>query len=521
MSTHRGTVMIGEHPYKVRTTIKGGTYSAVVKCGVRKMHFKGPRNGVPVAEIAAMCARNFATRMKPTSVTRTKARQILHDKKARGRPLTDAQRRFFGAASRRKNSAGSVGQTCRYCPYDAPRFVGGIPVCDAPKCTMRAVAASKGAKKNPGTARRGGVRRAAAKVRDLRIGHHLKARGLSGAGFGVSNPAPSAHVEWTKVPQNARVTLEGKPGSRYYVAHLARGRRALVIWSGHDAHLAQAYLDRLVAHSAKGPGRKKNPAASNPAPAVPAVLKQGGITVRWAVPNQQWFVLWKGEHILFKGTRAQVAAYLKGQAAATQKSLDAQKKYGGRSNPGRSAGRFVVDAGRPPRGKRWSDGSVRHVRAVFATRAKAEEWAAWCRAHTQKLAGWTPTVRIGQERRKNPLTRAESKSLLVRARGNLRTAQRGGGGDRAYLAGIAAGRAMTVQDFGDGSPGLDAGAQSLLHGSARTLMQAKGHHKIVAAMGKKGGGFKTNPAGCNRCKGAGQVKLGPRMVSCPTCRRKK
>ncbi len=30
-----------------------------------------------------------------------------------------------------------------------------------------------------------------------------------------------------------------------------------------------------------------------------------------------------------------------------------------------------------------------------------------------------------------------------------------------------------------------------------------------------------NPSGCRRCNGAGQVKLGPRMVRCPTCCRKK
>lgn len=38
---------------------------------------------------------------RPKGLTEAKAKKILHDKEVKGHPLTDKQRRFFGAKSRR------------------------------------------------------------------------------------------------------------------------------------------------------------------------------------------------------------------------------------------------------------------------------------------------------------------------------------------------------------------------------------------------------------------------------------
>jgi hypothetical protein len=57
---------------------------------------------------------------------------------------------------------------------------------------------------------------------------------------------PDKHIDWTKLPADAHVTLESVGLARVYVATLRGRRKAVVIWSGHDARQAQHWLDARV-----------------------------------------------------------------------------------------------------------------------------------------------------------------------------------------------------------------------------------------------------------------------------------
>lgn len=57
------------------------------------------------------------------------------------------------------------------------------------------------------------------------------------------NPAPSRNVYWKDIKSTDRVTLEGKPGTRYYVVRRADGTKATAYWGGNEARLAQRFLD--------------------------------------------------------------------------------------------------------------------------------------------------------------------------------------------------------------------------------------------------------------------------------------
>jgi hypothetical protein len=106
MSQHVGVVKLGRLQVVVRTKIDGGSYYAHASSGGRSHEFEGPTGGAGVREIATTVAQNFATRLKKPSVTPAKARQILHDTrggrpfKSTGKPITESQRKYFGAMSK-------------------------------------------------------------------------------------------------------------------------------------------------------------------------------------------------------------------------------------------------------------------------------------------------------------------------------------------------------------------------------------------------------------------------------------
>ena len=64
--------------------------------------------------------------------------------------------------------------------------------------------------------------------------------------YNLGMASPKMHIDWTKLPAGARVALAGKSGANYYVATLPSGKKAVVIWSGHDACEAQRELERRV-----------------------------------------------------------------------------------------------------------------------------------------------------------------------------------------------------------------------------------------------------------------------------------
>jgi len=62
---------------------------------------------------------------------------------------------------------------------------------------------------------------------------------------------PKAHIDWTRLSDREPIELVG----RVYVATLPAGhkaRRAVVIWSGHDAAEAQRWLDKRVRATSHG-----------------------------------------------------------------------------------------------------------------------------------------------------------------------------------------------------------------------------------------------------------------------------
>lgn len=65
-----------------------------------------------------------------------------------------------------------------------------------------------------------------------------------------ANPLPAKIIDWNKIGRDDKVTLKGKPKSQYYVVTHPNGKKALAIWSGHDAREAQRWLDAKVSQDA-------------------------------------------------------------------------------------------------------------------------------------------------------------------------------------------------------------------------------------------------------------------------------
>jgi len=72
--------------------------------------------------------------------------------------------------------------------------------------------------------------------------------------------APSANMYWRSIPwgRGVRVSLQGKPKSRYYVVTHGR-KRYTVYWMGNEAADAQRALDQAVAakKSTRSYGKRK------------------------------------------------------------------------------------------------------------------------------------------------------------------------------------------------------------------------------------------------------------------------
>jgi len=56
---------------------------------------------------------------------------------------------------------------------------------------------------------------------------------------------PAKNLYWREIPSGADVQLQGKHGSRYYVAKV-RGKKFTIYWMGDEAKEAQHFLDRLI-----------------------------------------------------------------------------------------------------------------------------------------------------------------------------------------------------------------------------------------------------------------------------------
>lgn len=62
----------------------------------------------------------------------------------------------------------------------------------------------------------------------------------------AANPAPSKNIYWRDIKPEDTVTLEGSPGSQYYVVRKPSGKKSVAYWGGQDAREAQLWLDKRV-----------------------------------------------------------------------------------------------------------------------------------------------------------------------------------------------------------------------------------------------------------------------------------
>jgi hypothetical protein len=91
--------------FLVVTKVHGATFTVTVTGQGRSRSFTGDARGRRVSDIALAAVRAVGGAVRAHAghranrPTRAKARQMLHDRTARGRPLTEKQRHYFGAVA--------------------------------------------------------------------------------------------------------------------------------------------------------------------------------------------------------------------------------------------------------------------------------------------------------------------------------------------------------------------------------------------------------------------------------------
>jgi hypothetical protein len=455
----------------------------------RAEHGRGSAAGAAKAAVRERCRRQRPKGGKPSPA---KARQMLRDRSARGRPLTAKQRRYFGAVAskRARRNAGAV------------RWTVGNTKLD---------------------------------VWEERDRLHI---GLS------AKPSGKTIADWWD--DDARQMFEDGFFS-------ARNLHASVVAYANDMRMG---------HKRRNSGKTK--------PRVGPLLQKASVSVAWSVPNQQWFVLYgrgtvSSRSILRKGSRADVQAWLDSQESATAKSMTAQEKFG--RNPGSR-----IPYGTPVLVRGTSDKGivVKQVKGLYIVKLTAGPSRGAILEYTGK-----------ELRRTNPskkdyvATAAILRSAPASCRGPMADAfarhyaadsARFDAGRFKQAAGAQNPRGKTRRCKGCSYdvPCSNPGGRLARHLNPRTgrecnpcnsrrgdasraaervkdlriarHLQARGlpagtfgNPKDLRVVGRDRlppapGAMEALQARvtrfCKRCKGKGEVKLGPRMVSCPLCCRK-
>lgn len=296
------------------------------------------------------------------------------------------------------------------------------------------------------------------------------------------NPLPRGNIYWRDIRPGTKVSLVGKRGSRAYVA---AGKT--VYWSGQEAREAQLALNEMM--------RRGNPTQR------PAGNRCGTCS----------------HHISLH--RFPTSSGQPGQCGSRGCSCMHYVQVGARyKNPYK--GRVSTTAVRVRR-----FGQVYHVvvRVLdgpgypYEVRVVGPDGRA-----TKHMIGQPPASRLAVDSKRAIQEAARAGVSFHDERGsNPLNVREAATIDRVLPTALAAG--FSPPYF----KGFGAALSTLEGKRARTYESITLNTKDEASYRHEGGRARSNPfgyqkanPGCKRCRGVGEVKLGPRMVACPTCCRK-